>query len=276
MTSLSPTEWPPFQVKALNIDRPTENKVHVPGKAEEMGLRGSVVTGAITYGQMTHPLVSRYGLDWLGEGWSEVRFMKPAYEGDAVTITTAPDPGAGRERAYRVQAHNAEGVQLVQVHTHLPRPLPPLDDLARVPPVNWEGERQPISWELLELNKPFRAYIWETSMAEHLQWCDTLQDDLPIYREGPRPPLHPGAILDRGSKVISNQFYLEFWIHATSQMTTRGVMRVGDVVEVRCIPLEKWEKRGNEWARFYQVFLVDGEPMMEVMKTSVFKVNRVG
>lgn len=265
----------PYRVLTTNIDRPTENQVHTPGAAGK-GFRASVVTGAVVFGQMTHPLVARYGSDWLERHWYEVRFMKPAYDGDALTIQTRPDPEAGQARAYRGSCFNAAGTELTAVATHRPDPLPEPDPLSRMAPIEWEGERKPVSWELMAIDRPFRTYHWHTTLAEHRQWCDTLHDDLPIYREGKRPPLHPGAILDRGSKVISNQFYLDFWVHATSKVTTRRSMRVGDHVEVRCVPLKKWENKGNEWGLFYQVFLVEDVPCVEIVKTSIFRVRQVG
>jgi hypothetical protein len=72
--------------------------------------------------------------------------------------------------------------------------------------------------------------------------------------------------------VVANQFVMPFWIHASSTLDHRRVIRVGDDVELRCVPIEKWKRGESDWVRFYQVYLLDGEPAIEVWKTSVIKV----
>ena len=79
-------------------------------------------------------------------------------------------------------------------------------------------------------------------------------------------------VMAQGSRVVANQFVMPFWIHAGSVVRHRRLIRVGDQVELRCVPIEKWKRGESDWVRFYQVYLVDGEPAVEVWKTSVIKV----
>ena len=56
----------PYVFRTRNIHE-GENKAHTREGAQAMGFRGSIVGGAIVYGQMIQPLVSRYGETWLGD-----------------------------------------------------------------------------------------------------------------------------------------------------------------------------------------------------------------
>ncbi len=64
---------------------------------------------------------------------------------------------------------------------------------------------------------------------------------------------------------------MPIWIHAGSTLLTRGLIRVGDEVELRCVPIEKWKRGENEWVKFYQVYIVNDQPVVEVWKSSIIK-----
>jgi len=47
---------------------------------------------------------------------------------------------------------------------------------------------------------------------------------------------------------------------------------VGDAVDVRAIPIEKWERKGHEFIKLYLAFLIDGTPAVEALHTAIYKV----
>jgi len=254
----------------------SENAAHTEEGARAKGFKKPIVTGAIVYGQMVRPLVAAYGEDYLSRGWIEVRFRAPAYDHDQVQCEYQPVETSGNEFAYKVTAKNKYGELLVELQTRRPHSMPEPNALAKIDPIDWEGERASVSWQLMEVDKPFRRFHWQPLLQYQKDYCTDSGEYVDLYVQGDRPPVHPGIILDQTSDVVSNQFYLDFWIHANSQMTTHKLIRAGDQVELRCIPIDKWRKGDNEWVKFYQVYLLDGEVAIEVIKTSVFKVARRG
>ena len=66
----------PYVFQTRNT-REGENKAHSREGAQAMGFQGSIVGGAIVYGQMIRPLVERYGERWLGRHWFSLRFQGP-------------------------------------------------------------------------------------------------------------------------------------------------------------------------------------------------------
>jgi acyl dehydratase len=116
------------------------------------------------------------------------------------------------------------------------------------------------------------AYRFTVTLEEEREYCRSTADEAALYLEGTHPPAHPGLVMAQGSRAVAHQFVMPFWIHAASRLRHRRVIRVGETVELRCVPIEKWKRGESEWVRFYQVYLTGGEPAIEVWKTSVIKV----
>jgi len=258
----------PYRFQTRNINE-GENKAHTKEGAQALGFRGSIVGGALVYGQMIRPLIQHYGEQWLGCHWFDLRFKFPAYDDDWVTSSVTPDTDSDQPHAFSVRATNEAGQELIVMQTHIPDTPPGVDALAGLEPIEWEGDRVQGSWERMELNKPFRRFRWKLSLSQQLSYCERTREDVAIFREGKTPPVHPGLVMAHGSFAVQHQFVMPFWIHTGSMILTRGVIRVGDEVELLCVPIEKWKRKDNEWVKFYQVYVVNGQPLVEVWKSSI-------
>jgi acyl dehydratase len=62
------------------------------------------------------------------------------------------------------------------------------------------------------------------------------------------------------------------WIHVGSDIRFRTLLKVGDTVEVRAVPLEKWERKGHQFVKLYLAYLRDGEIATEIFHTAIFRV----
>lgn len=262
----------PHRFTTRNL-REGENAAHTREGARARGFRGSIVGGAIVYGQMLRPLIDRWGGAWLERGDLDLRFKAPAYDNDVVEARFEPVPAPGSE-ALRASATNERGEELIAMTANLPdagdAPLP--DPRAGIQPVDWEGERVPGTYELMVIDRPFRTYRFTITPDEQREYCRGTGDECAFYLDRERAPAHPGLVMAQGSRVVANQFVMPFWIHAGSVLRHRRLIRTGEEVELRCVPIEKWRRGESDWVRFYQVYRVDGEPAVEVWKTSVIKV----
>ncbi len=278
MHSGQPTtdHWPPDPFRAVNMSEHSENRIHSDEAARKAGFPGAIVGGVMVYGRMTRPLVARFGHDWLAHRTLEVTFLKPAYNGELLTGRVVPVPGAGSGNALRATAHNAAGVEVVRLDTDLPVPFPAPDVRAAIPASDWAGEREDIVEVGIALDEPMPPLRWNPTYEENLAWCDAVGDDLPIYREGPNPPLHPGLVLRQGMNVIKERYVCRAAVHAQSRVIVHGLLRVGQRFEIRSIPIESWQRKGNLWVKLYQVLLADGEPKAEIYKTSILSFQGNG
>ena len=54
--------------------------------ARTYGFRGGLVPGVTVYAYLTRPLVEALGPPWLGRGTASVRFVRPVFEDEEVTV----------------------------------------------------------------------------------------------------------------------------------------------------------------------------------------------
>ena len=269
---MKPTALPLYEVRTHNTHSSSENRMHSDDVAAAYGFKGALVPGVTVFSHMTQPLMAKYGAEWLARGSAEVEFAKPAYEGELLSINTASAAGAN---SYALTCVNEQGVELARMSAQLHDASPVADKRAAIEPAAATGERPEVTWDLMELGKPFPALAWKPTRADNLQWCADSRDELPIYREGAAPVLHPGFVLRQANLVLRNRFTLPAWIHTDSRIAFHAIARAGEVFEVRAIPEEKWQRKGHEFVRLYVCILRGGRVVTEILHTAIFRPRKV-
>ena len=257
----------PYQVRTHNPSTQSENRMHSDDVARTFGFKGGLVPGVTVFAHMTQPLVARYGEAWLARGTAEVSFGKPAYEGELLSIHTA-DSSDG---SHALTCLNQQGVELARMSATLRDSAAQPDargDIAPAPPLQ---ERPTVTWDLMEINKPFPALVWTPTQTENLEWCRDSRDELMLYRDGTAPLLHPGLILRQANYVLRKRFVIPAWIHAASRIAFYEALRVGPDYEVRAIPEEKWNHKGHEFVRLYVAVRRGQRTVAEVLHTAIFQ-----
>ncbi|MEQ1774196.1 MAG: hypothetical protein ABL891_10490, partial [Burkholderiales bacterium] len=210
--------------------------MHSDDVARAFGFKGGLVPGVTVFAHMTQPLVARYGEAWLARGTADVRFSKPAYEGELLSIHTTD----AEDGSHTLTCVNEQGIELARMSAVLPSASASPDarsDTAPAPPLQ---ERPTVTWDLMEIGKPFPALAWQPTRDENANWCNDSRDELALYREGSAPFLHPGLILRQANFVLRKRFLIPAWIHAASRITFYEALRTDANYEVRAIPEEKW------------------------------------
>lgn len=250
---------------ARNFSHSSENRIHSDDIARTFGFTGALVPGVAVFGHMTYPLTNELGVGWLGHSHVGLRLLKPAYHGDqlAVTLDQIDD------QTYRVECRNAAGVLLADLSVVLPLTLPPVDQRASMPGAPKAAEREEIRWGAIDIDVPFAAVDWMPNEADNRTYTEQLSDDLPVYRAG---IVHPHLIQHWCNHALVRRFVLPAWIHVGTDMTFRRILKVGDAVQIRAIPIEKWERKGHEFIKLYIAFMVDGAPAVEAVHTAIYKV----
>lgn len=268
-------EWAPHTVNARNYIADSANKIHSDAEAKKLGFSGALIGGVYVYGYMVHSLAARFGEEWLNDAAVTVRFFKPAYDGDRLTMETQSadnEPGGG-ERAATVIAYNPEGTELARLDTHRPLPHPDLRPTTDRAPAETQGGPIPITWEAVVPDRPLRAMQWHPSVEDNARWCDQCDDHLELFRSGDRPPLHPGFVLRSANRVFSEHFLMNPWIHVSSNIIHHKVLRAGQSIEVRAVPTRKWRKKGHEMAEYHVALMADGACAQEIVHEVIFKIR---
>lgn len=260
----------PYQVRTHNASTQSENRMHSDDVARQFGFNGGLVPGVTVFAHMTQPLVARYGDAWLARGTADVRFSKPAYEGELLSIGSA-DASDGM---HALTCVNEQGVELARMSASLPAASVKPDARGDIPPAPPLAERPTVTWDLMAINQPFPALAWSPTREENREWCADVRDALPLYRDGDAPLLHPGLILRQANFVLRKRFVIPAWIHAASRITFFAPLRAGSSYEVRAIPEEKWNHKGHEFVRlFVAVRSADhsGRTVAEIIHTAIFR-----
>jgi acyl dehydratase len=252
-----------YRVIARNYVADSENRIHSDEIARRFGFRGALVAGVAVYGHLTYPLVQAFGEHWLGNSVSTVRFQKPAYDGDPLTIAMAPaDPG------YLVTCHDTAGTLLADMTSTMPAAMPaPMQlDCLNAPPRS--PDRVEINWNNVCPEQPFTPWHWQITEDRNQTFARQVADDLAIYREA----AHPHWLLAIANHALVREYVMPAWIHVGSEIRMHRLLKVNETVEVQAVPLEKWERKGHEFIRLYLRYTRDDEITTEIFHTAIFKV----
>ena len=267
------------QVTARNGATASENKIHDDAVARRLGFGGGLVPGVTLYGYMTRPVVEWFGTAWLERGTLEVRFDKPVYDGQQVTVgaedTGAGDTGAGDGRAAGlvVELRNAEGVVCSRGRATLPARAPAPPDPAGYPVVEapQPDRRPPADEASLAPGTPL-ATLWAGAHAANAgPLLDVLSDPLPVYTE--QGLVHPGHLILAANGVLTASVVLGPWIHVGSAVTNFDRVADGAVVETRARVADRYERKGHQFVVLDVLWLADGQVAMHASHTAIYRLR---
>ena len=253
-----------YRVTARNFAASSENKIHSDEMARKFGFRGALVPGVAVYGHLTYPLVNALGEQWLSHSVSDVRLLKPTYDGEAVAVDCEESSGE-----YRVTSHSPLGELTAVLTSQLPDALPAPEDFALLEGNYKDPTRVEIAWENVEPLRPFAPWTFELSEAENTEYTKQVNDPLPLYRQG---AVHPHLLLSLANTALTHEYIMPTWIHVGSETRHRQLLKVGDTITIRAVPLEKWQKKGHEFIRLWVTYWRGDELTTDILHTAIFKV----
>jgi len=251
-----------YRVTAKNFSEASENRIHSDDVARRYGFEGALVPGVAVYGYLTHPVVERFGESWLTESASHVKFLKPAYESDALEISLDE-----AEDGWQARCHNAAGTLLAELVAES-GPLPPIEDQAIFAAAAKPAQRVDMTWQTVVEGQPFTPWHWQITEDGNHTYASQVFDDQPIYRTA----AHPHWLLGIANRALTREFVMPAWIHVGSTVRFRNLLRVGDTVEVRAVPLEKWERKGHQFVKLYLAYVRGETVTTEIFHTAIFRV----
>jgi acyl dehydratase len=266
---------PDQQILALNDAGQSENRMHSDAVATQYGFEGALVSGANVFAYMTQPLVNAYGGAWLDQGIMDVVFLKPAYQDNLINIRTESLGAESSQRNHLTCAFNEQGSLLAKLESWLPATMPAinpwLDQALAGESIASKRERAEISWDALEIMTPWPVHHWQPGAADNQAHMAAQRDRASVY-QGPDAYLHPYLLLDACNRCLKRQFIMPAWIHTGSHLTLHRPLKAGQSISLYSLPVEKWERRGQQYLRLYIAMLVDGEVALEVKHNAIFSL----
>ena len=261
---------PAHTLTAHNDAAASANKIHDDTVARQYGFRGGLVPGVSVYAYMTYPLVHSFGEAWLTRGTAQVQFAKPIYAGDQITVTGTVNTVAEAEMRFDLASTNAEGVACGIGTAALPTARGTAPHPAEIPLGPRQAPRVPISWDAVVVGQPLPPLTLTVTQQDNEEYCHTHADGLALYR-GTRGFVHPGILLRQCNRIFSEHFVLGPWIHVASDITTYRPCQVGEALEIRGVPVQKFEKKGHEFVVLDILICAAGEAVQRVKHTCIFR-----
>ncbi len=252
-----------YTVVARNYSESSENRIHSDDVARKYGFRGALVPGVAVYGYLTRPLVERFGERWLSHSVSSVRFHKPAYDGDELEIRLEEVDGAHVTRCI-----DAAGVVLAEMSSRIPERLADPEDQSVFDRAAKSTGRVEMTWETVVEEQPFAPWHWQITEDGNRTYAARVNDDLPVYRTA----AHPHWLLGMANYALVREYVMPAWVHVGSEVRFRRLIRVGDTLEIRAVPLEKWERKGHQFVKLYLAYWRDGDLATEIVHTAIFRL----
>jgi hypothetical protein len=260
----------PYTVEAYNLSHASENKIHDDAVAQKLGFSGGLVPGVEIYAYACHPVVRRWGRDWLERGQMECRFLKPVYDGNLAIVTVAEADGGIDVRV------ESQGVLCATGHASLAgtvaTPLR-IDDFTECTPPP-PADRPPADETSLATGtwlgiRPFRATA--EAVAQYL--ADVREAD-PLYvQEG---LVHPGQLLRLANLVLRENVVLQPWIHTGSKVANFAAARVGDELSARARVAANHERKGHRLVDLDMILIANGTTVLaHVLHTAVYRLRQL-
>jgi hypothetical protein len=269
---MNAASFPVWTVRARNISVNAENRIHDDAGARRLGFAGGLVSGVTVYSYLMRPLLERFGEEALAGATSRAAFFQPVYEGELLTIETTAGIPANPEPAVSARALREDGEAVAVLEWTRPRALPVPETPPAFDPLPAGAERPPFSWEAVVPGRAFHGFAWRPGADDNRRWCESVEGALPLFQNGERPPLHPGLVLQQTNQTLTREFRMEPWIHVSSRIVARAALRTGDEIEVRAVPVERWEKAGDRFARLRVALVRAGRPALEVDHKTIVQV----
>jgi MaoC like domain len=75
----------PWSIIARNLPEHARNPIHTDAGARAAGFDRALVAGVTSYAYCCHPVIERFGIDWVASGEAEVRFRSPVFDDDRIS-----------------------------------------------------------------------------------------------------------------------------------------------------------------------------------------------
>jgi len=267
-------ELPRYRVSAQMPADPVENKIHEDGLARAMGFRGGLVPGVTVYAWMTHPVVEALGTEWLERGTFSVRFTKPVYFGEDVTVCSSVVERTDAPASIEVRVLDAQGETCAVATMGLPAAsAPPAPDLTAYPAAPLPAERPQVSRAFLASRTVLGTPDQILDEAAAQAFLDRVREPLALYRE-PGAPAHPGLHLDLANRALSRNVRVSPWIHVESQGRHVSVARVGERIEARVRVKSLFERKGHEFVELDLLLVAGGaRPIASIRHVAIYQLR---
>lgn len=228
----------PWSTVARNLPEHADNPVHTDEGARAAGFAAAIVAGTTVHAYLTHPVAAGWGRDWLAGGWSEVRFVSPVFDLDAVDCIPVDDT--------RIEARVGGDVRAtLAISLDRPSPEPQVGD--------------PLPTMEFDLTDGLATYGMRAG------------DDLGLYAD--TGLAHPAVWSVVGNRVTLAHFVTGPWVHVRSAITHLAPVSAEAMLFVESTVAKRFTTRAGDRVVLDVRASVDGEPVAIIEHESIIRLH---
>lgn len=252
-----------YLLTARNTGLDSSNRIHSDEVARRYGFGGGLVPGVTSYAYLTHPVVQRWGREWLARGTFNVRFLRPVYDGEPIQVSLTADGEATLVSRGELCVSGVAG----------PAPLP--DPVAAVPRADLPAERPEASRAAFEARPILGSITTEVTAAVAAGYLARIGEELPIYAD--EGLVHPGLILGEANEILMANVVLPPWVHVESRVRNLACLEVGDTIETRARVAALYQRKGHQLVEL-EVLVLGGEagPAASIRHVAIYQLRPPG
>jgi hypothetical protein len=261
---------PEHRIKASIDTANPGNRIQDDEYAQHCGFRAGLVSGTTVFAYMSRPLIEMMGRDWLERGSTEVRFLRPIYEGEELriggSVSTVASDGT---LLLDYQASNNQGTICGAGWAQLaPGPVglePSSDDY----PCARYKRRRDISLESLKVGEELSSITSEFTWNIHWQYCQkSIRDHHPMYEK----TMHPGWLVSRASHILAANYSMPAWIDVSCQVQHFHVQEEECLIETRGRVQDKYERDGDHFIILDLAVFTPTRCLATIGYTAIFRI----
>jgi hypothetical protein len=265
-----------FVARRIAVPDPPEtieaNPIHGAEGAAAAGYAGALVAGVHTYGWATAAVLDALRDRWLSDGWADVSYRRPVYDGDELVSTaTILDDGTVSLQTIvngeRVVLEGTAGLGRAAWFAQLevPEQRDPTPPVAEADLVRMELATAPVHGD-------FGPMAVDASRGFATAWADTrLADDDPRWHEGDRPLLHPSFLAGRMTPLFRHNYRYGPAIHVRTAIQHLAPARAGQQLVVAARLHAAYERKGHHYHESdCWIFAEDGTALAAKRHTGIF------
>ena len=261
---------PEYRARAFIEPADSANRIQDDDFARRYGFRAGLVPGVSVFAYMSRPLAEHFGRDWLERGSSEVRFVRPVYEGEEIRVSgSIRSVEKDGTLALDYQAANSQGAICGIGAAQLPpvalSPEPSPDDY----PAGRGRLHRPISLESLQVGENLVPVTSSFTWNVHWQYCrKSIRDLHPLYEK----ILHPGWLINRGSQILAANYDIQAWIDVSCRMQHFHLQEEECAIQTRGRVLDKFERKGDHYIELDLGVFAPSCCLATIRYTAIFRI----
>jgi len=254
----------PLVVVARNTAAEEQGSIHDDKQARSVGYKGGLVPGPTGLAYITRRLVDFFGPAWVEGGRIALRFSRPAYDGERVTVHATVRERQEREGAAELSLdcwlENPEGKRCVEGSASCtvgeappPQPTPwPQVSAVRARREERSDALPPMRYEDIVVGEELRPLSFRISSEEAALWAAGADDHSPWYVQASPfggAIVHPARFSVDPIRLIRHNYQPRGMpgIFAACDLAYRAPGFVDRGYTVSGYVVDKYERKGNQY-----------------------------